>query len=90
MVIQTIALRVVIKSSPFFKHFELRKQMGAKWQPETVWVKWCSWRHSQSNLSGDIHGQSQHRALVVRRPEVPLQREDLLQQIYSGFTDYHR
>jgi len=30
-----------MQSSLYIKHFELRKQMGAKWQPEAVWVKWC-------------------------------------------------
>lgn len=33
-----VALGAVMQSSPFFKHFELRKHMGAKWQPEALWV----------------------------------------------------
>lgn len=28
-----------MQSAPYFKRSELRKQMGAKWQPEGVWVK---------------------------------------------------
>lgn len=39
VVIQIIAPGAAMQSSPYFKHFELRKQMGAKWQPEAVWVK---------------------------------------------------
>ena len=33
-----VALGAVMQSSPFFKHFELRKHMGAKWQPEALRV----------------------------------------------------
>lgn len=39
VVIEIITLGAVMQSSPYFKHFELRKQMGAKWQTEAVWVK---------------------------------------------------
>lgn len=39
VVIYTIALGAVMQSSPYFRHFEVRKQMGAKWQTEEVWVK---------------------------------------------------
>lgn len=44
---QMVALGAVMQSSPFFKHFELRKHMGAKWQPEVLWV---------SDVVGDTAG----------------------------------
>lgn len=76
VVIEIIAQGAVMQSAPYFKHFELRKQMGAKWHRSGLGQVTC-WRFGQFSFSGDSHGQSQYRPSIVRRAKVLPQRDEL-------------